>query len=237
MTETARPNVDPAEIAKFDSLASRWWDPAGEFRPLHDMNPLRLDWIEQHAGSLSGLRILDIGCGGGILAEGLARKGAIVTGIDLAPAPLEVARLHLLESGLEVEYLQVAAEAFAESHAAEFDVITCLEMLEHVPDPASIIRACRKMIKPDGHVFFSTLNRNPKSFLLAIVGAEYLLRLLPQGTHEYARFIRPSELDEWVSAAGLKLEVLAGMQYNPLSRRFSISRNVDVNYLACCRVQ
>lgn len=237
MTETARPNVDPAEIAKFDSLASRWWDPAGEFRPLHDMNPVRLDWIEQHAGSLLGLRILDVGCGGGILAEGLAHKGAIVTGIDLAPAPLEVARLHLLESGLEVEYLQVAAEAFAESHAAEFDVITCLEMLEHVPDPASIIRACRKMIKPDGHVFFSTVNRNPKSFLLAIVGAEYLLRLLPQGTHEYARFIRPSELDEWVSAARLELEALAGMQYNPLSRRFSISRNVDVNYLACCRVQ
>ncbi|HEX6929353.1 MAG TPA: bifunctional 2-polyprenyl-6-hydroxyphenol methylase/3-demethylubiquinol 3-O-methyltransferase UbiG [Gammaproteobacteria bacterium] len=224
-------NVDPAEIAKFDALASRWWDPEGEFRPLHEMNPLRLEWIDGRAGGLNGLRAADIGCGGGILAESLAASGATVTAIDLAEEPLTVAKLHLLESGLDVEYLQTAVEDLAGQREGEYDVVTCMEMLEHVPDPASVIAACRRLVKPGGDVFFSTINRNPKSFLMAIVGAEYLLRLLPRGTHEYARFIRPSELDAWARAAGLAAAGICGMHYNPLTRRFSTGGDVDVNYL------
>lgn len=229
------PNVDPAEIAKFDSLASRWWDPQGEFRPLHDMNPVRLAWISERTNGFAGKRILDVGCGGGILAESMAAAGATVTGIDLAEAPLAVAKLHKLESGVEVDYRQVSVEEIAEEFPGQFDVVTCMEMLEHVPDPASIVAACRKLVKPDGQVFFSTINRNPKSFLMAIVGAEYVLRLLPRGTHEYARFIRPSELDRWLQAAGLRLTDISGLHYNPLTRAFRSGGDVDVNYMACSR--
>ncbi len=232
MMENPNPsNVDPAEIAKFDALASRWWDPEGEFRPLHEMNPLRLAWIDRRAGGLNGLRALDVGCGGGILSESMAASGANVTGIDLAEAPLEVAKLHLLESGEKVEYLQIAVEALAEQREGDYDVVTCMEMLEHVPDPASVIRACRRLVKPGGDIFFSTINRNPKSFLMAIVGAEYLLRLLPRGTHEYARFIRPSELEAWGRAAGLNAAGISGLHYNPLTGKFSSGGDVDVNYL------
>lgn len=230
-----RPNVDPAEIAKFDGLASRWWDPQGEFRPLHDMNPVRLAWITEQAGGLAGKNILDVGCGGGILAESMAAAGATVTGIDLAEAPLAVARLHQLESGVEVDYRNVSVEALADQAPGSFDVVTCMEMLEHVPDPMSVVRACRKLVKPDGHVFFSTINRNPKSFLMAIVGAEYVLRMLPRGTHEYARFIRPSELDGWLTGAGLELVDISGMHYNPLTRHFRSGGDVDVNYMVCSR--
>lgn len=226
-----RSNVDPAEIAKFDALASRWWDPEGEFRPLHEMNPLRLEWIDRRAGGLNGLRAADIGCGGGILAESMAASGATVTGADLAEEALAVAKLHLLESGVEVEYLQIAVEELAEQREGEYDVVTCMEMLEHVPDPASIIAACRRLVKPGGDVFFSTINRNPKSFFMAIVGAEYLLRLLPRGTHEYARFIKPSELEAWARAGGLNAAGITGLHYNPLTRRFSSGGDVDVNYL------
>lgn len=226
-----RPNVDPGEIAKFDALASRWWDPEGEFRPLHEMNPLRLAWIDSRCGGLNGLRVADIGCGGGILAESMAASGATVTGADLAEAPLAVAKLHLLETGTQVEYLQVAVEELAAERAGQYDVVTCMEMLEHVPDPGSVITACHRLVKPGGDVFFSTINRNPKAFLLAIVGAEYLLRLLPRGTHEYARFIRPSELDGWARAAGLDAVAACGVHYNPLTRRFFTGSNVDVNYL------
>ncbi|HEX7047193.1 MAG TPA: bifunctional 2-polyprenyl-6-hydroxyphenol methylase/3-demethylubiquinol 3-O-methyltransferase UbiG [Gammaproteobacteria bacterium] len=230
-----RSNVDPAEIAKFDALASRWWDPEGEFRPLHEMNPLRLEWIDKRSGGLNGLRAADIGCGGGILAESMAASGATVTGADLAEEALAVAKLHLLESGVEVEYLQIAVEELAEQREGEYDVVTCMEMLEHVPDPASIITACRRLVKPGGDVFFSTINRNPKSFFMAIVGAEYLLRLLPRGTHEYARFIKPSELEAWARAGGLNAAGITGLHYNPLSldktRRFTSGGDVDVNYL------
>lgn len=229
-TET-RHNVDPGEIAKFDALASRWWDPDGEFKPLHDMNPLRLAWIDRRCGGLDGLRVADIGCGGGILAESMAASGATVTGADLADEPLTVAKLHLLESGQQVEYLQVAVEELAAQRAGEYDVVTCMEMLEHVPDPSSVIAACSRLVKPDGDVFFSTINRNPKAFLMAILGAEYVMRLLPRGTHEYARFIRPSELEAWARAAGLNAAGISGVHYNPLTRRFSTDGNVDVNYL------
>lgn len=228
---TSRANVDPAEIAKFDALASRWWDPEGEFRPLHEMNPLRLEWIDRRCGGLNGLRAADIGCGGGILAESMAASGATVTGIDLAEAPLTVAKLHLLESGQQVEYLQMAVEELAAQREGEYDVVTCMEMLEHVPDPAAVIAACHRLVKPGGDVFFSTINRNPKAFFMAILGAEYLLRLLPRGTHEYARFIKPSELDAWARAAGLNVAGITGVHYNPVSRRFSSGGNVDVNYL------
>lgn len=231
MSHTGQQNVDPSEIAKFDALASRWWDPEGEFRPLHDMNPVRLEWIRERVGSLEGLRILDVGCGGGILAEGLARDDAEVIGIDMADAALAVAKLHLLESKLQVEYRQVSVEDLAREAPGSFDVVTCLEMLEHVPDPAAIVTACRTLVKPGGDVIFSTLNRNPKSFMLAIVGAEYIARLLPRGTHEYARFIRPSELEEWSRNAGLELSGMTGMLYNPLTKRFSLGRDTDVNYL------
>lgn len=231
---SATPNVDRNEIAKFDQLASRWWDPHSEFKPLHDINPLRLDFIDQRVG-LAGKRVLDIGCGGGILAESMALRGARVTAIDLAEAPLAVARLHQLESGVEVDYRRVSAEELAEQQASEYDVVTCLEMLEHVPDPAAVVTACRRLVKDDGQVFFSTINRNPKSFLFAIVGAEYVLRLLPKGTHEYRKLIRPSELAAWSRAAGLDTVEMTGMHYNPLTRRYWLAPGVDVNYLVHCR--
>lgn len=229
MTRTAQ-NVDAAEVAKFDALASRWWDPDGEFRPLHEINPLRLDWIRQYV-DLAECRALDIGCGGGILTEAMAGCGAIVSGIDMAEKPLGVARLHQLESGAEVEYEQSTAEAFASRHPGEFDVVTCLEMLEHVPSPPAVIAAAAELVKPGGHVFFSTINRNPKSFLFAIVGAEYVLKLLPAGTHEYQKFIRPSELEAWARSAGLQHRASIGLHYNPFTKQYSLGPNVDVNYL------
>jgi 2-polyprenyl-6-hydroxyphenyl methylase/3-demethylubiquinone-9 3-methyltransferase len=234
MTATTFHNSDPAEIAKFEALAARWWDPQSEFKPLHDINPLRLDYIDARCGGLAGKTVLDVGCGGGILAESMAALGANVTGIDLGEAPLSVAKLHGLESGIDVDYQRISAEQMATQHPARFDVVTCMEMLEHVPDPASVIDACAQLVKPGGAVFFSTLNRNPKSYLFAIVGAEYLLRLLPKGTHDYAKFIRPSELEGWARHAGLKLRDLTGMSYNPLNQRYTLGRNLDVNYLAYC---
>jgi 2-polyprenyl-6-hydroxyphenyl methylase/3-demethylubiquinone-9 3-methyltransferase len=228
-------NVDHAEVGKFDQLASRWWDPNGEFRPLHEINPLRLDWIDGQA-PIAGMRVIDVGCGGGILAESMAARGARVTGIDMANGPLQVARLHLLESGLEIDYQQTTAEQMAAQHAGQFDVVTCMEMLEHVPDPASAIAACARLARPGGQVFLSTINRNPKSFLMAIVGAEYVLNLLPKGTHEYARFIRPSELTAWCRAAGLTVNNMTGLHYNPLTRDYSLGAGVDVNYLVSCQV-
>lgn len=227
-------NVDPQEISKFNALASRWWDPGGDFKPLHQINPLRLGYIAERAG-LEGRRIIDVGCGGGILSEAMAAAGARVTGIDLAEAPLGVARLHLLESGLDVEYLQASAEQAAAERAGTYDVVTCLEMLEHVPDPASVVAACHALVRPGGHVFFSTINRNPKAFLFAIVGAEYVLRLLPRGTHEYARLIRPSELEAFARQAGLSVEHLTGMHYNPLTDKYWLGGNLHVNYIVHCR--
>ena len=228
-------NVDAQELAKFSELAHRWWDPESEFRPLHQINPLRLDWIDGLA-SLAGKQVLDVGCGGGILAESMAARAQRVTGIDLAARPLGVARLHALEAGVgNVDYREIAAEALAAEAPATFDVVTCMEMLEHVPDPASTVRACAALVKPGGWVFFSTLNRNPKSFLFAIVGAEYVLRLLPKGTHEYARFIRPSELSRFARDAGLDLQAMKGMEYNPLTRRYWLSADTSVNYLVACR--
>ncbi len=234
MTETL--NADPAELAKFSDLAHRWWDPESEFRPLHQINPLRLGWIEQHC-PLAGLRVLDVGCGGGILSDAMARKGAQVLGIDLATKPLKVAQLHALEAGTQgVTYREVSVEALAAEQPGSFDAVTCMEMLEHVPDPASVVRACAALVKPGGQVFFSTLNRNPKSFLFAVVGAEYVLNLLPRGTHEYAKFIRPSELSLHCRAAGLELREIRGMQYNPLTRRYWLDSDASVNYLvATCR--
>ncbi|OGI37771.1 MAG: bifunctional 3-demethylubiquinol 3-O-methyltransferase/2-polyprenyl-6-hydroxyphenol methylase [Candidatus Muproteobacteria bacterium RBG_16_64_10] len=231
---TRSPNVDPAELAKFEKLASRWWDPESEFKPLHDINPLRLKFINDRVG-LKGKRVLDVGCGGGLLAEAMAALGADVTGIDLGEAPLAVARLHLKESGFKVAYQHISAEEFARERAGEFDAITCLEMLEHVPDPASTVAACAQLVKPGGDVFFSTLNRTPKSFLFAIVGAEYVLKLLPRGTHEYLKFIRPSELERMCRQAGLGVRELTGMHYNPLTRRYSLGPGVDVNYLVHAR--
>ncbi|MCH9695830.1 MAG: bifunctional 2-polyprenyl-6-hydroxyphenol methylase/3-demethylubiquinol 3-O-methyltransferase UbiG [Gammaproteobacteria bacterium] len=227
---TVRDNVDPAEVAKFDALAARWWDESGEFRPLHQINPLRLDWIRQHV-ALKGQKIVDIGCGGGILTESMASCGADVTGIDMAEAPLAVAKLHLHESNLDIHYRQSTAEELAGKEAGQYDIVTCLEMLEHVPDPAQVVRSCFELVKPGGHVFFSTINRNPKSFMFAIVGAEYLLRLLPAGTHEYEKFIRPSELEAWSRNAGLNHKDSIGMHYNPLTKVYSLGQNVDVNYL------
>ena len=225
-----QPNVDSGEIAKFNALAERWWDPNSEFRPLHDINPLRLNYIDERLG-LPGKKVIDSGCGGGLLSEGMARRGATVTGIDLGEAPLAVARLHAEQSGVEVEYLQVLAEDIAEQRAGEYDAVTCLEMLEHVPDPSSVIRACAKLVKPGGQVFFSTINRNPKAFLFAIVGAEYVLRLLPRGTHEYAKLIRPSELAGWSRDAGLDVRDTTGMTYNPVTQVYKLNRDVSVNYL------
>jgi 2-polyprenyl-6-hydroxyphenyl methylase/3-demethylubiquinone-9 3-methyltransferase len=228
-------NFDAAELAKFSALAHRWWDPTSEFRPLHEINPLRLAHIERLASGLAGKRVLDVGCGGGILAEAMAQRGANVTGIDLAEKPLKVAMLHRLETGSAVDYRLVAAEALAEESPESFDVVTCMEMLEHVPDPASIVRACARLAKPGGCVFFSTINRNPKSFLFAIVGAEYVLRLLPRGTHDYAKLIRPSELAGHCRAAGHAVTDLTGMTYNPLTKVYSLGRDVDVNYLVAAR--
>jgi 2-polyprenyl-6-hydroxyphenyl methylase / 3-demethylubiquinone-9 3-methyltransferase len=235
MTSETQANYDPAELAKFSALAHRWWDPTSEFRPLHEINPLRLGHIERLAGGLSGKRIVDVGCGGGILAEAMAARGAQVTGIDLAEKPLKVAMLHALETNSGVDYRLVAAEALAHEAPASFDVVTCMEMLEHVPDPASIVAACARLAKPRGHVFFSTINRNAKSFLFAIVGAEYVLRLLPRGTHEYARLIRPSELASFCRGAGLAVEDITGMTYNPITRTYALGRDVDVNYLLAAR--
>jgi len=228
-------NVDAQELAKFGDIAHRWWDPDSEFRPLHQINPLRLGWIESLAG-LRGKDVLDVGCGGGLLAEAMARCGARVTGIDLASRALGVARLHALEAGTSgLEYREVAVEALAAQQPAAFDVVTCMEMLEHVPDAASVVRACAQLVRPGGWVFFSTLNRNPKSFLFAIVGAEYLLRLLPRGTHEYARLIRPSELARFARDAGLELHAMRGLEYNPLTQRYRLSGDTGVNYLLACR--
>ncbi len=228
------PNVDPAELQKFGALAHRWWDPQGDMRPLHEINPLRLDWIDRLA-AVSGKRVLDVGCGGGILAEAMARRGANVTGIDLSAKPLRVAQLHALESGATVDYREISAETLAAESPAAFDVVTCMEMLEHVPDPASSVQACATLSRRGGWVFFSTINRNPKSFLLAIIGAEYVLRLLPRGTHEYAKFIRPSELAAMARQAGLEVVEILGMTYNPLTRRAALGRDTDVNYLVACR--
>jgi 2-polyprenyl-6-hydroxyphenyl methylase/3-demethylubiquinone-9 3-methyltransferase len=226
-------NVDPAEIAKFSDLAHRWWDPQSEFRPLHEINPLRLAWIDGHA-KLAGKRVLDVGCGGGILAEAMARHGATVTGLDMAEKPLKVAQLHLMESRLPVEYLLSSPEAHAGERAQGYDILTCMEMLEHVPDPASTVAACARLVKPGGQVFFSTINRNPKSYLFAVIGAEYVLKLLPRGTHDYARFIKPSELAAWCRASGLHVAELIGMTYNPLTRAYRLGTDCDVNYLVRC---
>jgi len=223
-------NVDRSEIAKFESLAHRWWDPEGDFKPLHDINPLRLDYIARHC-DLVGKRVVDIGCGGGILAEAMAARGAHVLGTDLAEGPLAVARLHAIETATRIEYRQVSAESLAAEMPAAFDVVTCLEMIEHVPDPASVVTACAALAKPGGHVFFSTINRNPKAWALAVVGAEYLLNLVPRGTHDYRKFIRPSELARDVRAAGLALEEIIGMSYNPFTRVASLGPDVGVNYL------
>lgn len=227
-------NVDHAEIDKFSALASRWWDPDSEFKPLHQINPLRVGWIDALAG-LSGKRVVDVGCGGGILAEAMAARGAQVTGIDLAEKSLKVAKLHLFESGLAVDYRCVAVEALAEEAPGSFDVVTCMEMLEHVPDPASVIAACARLVRPGGQVFLSTLNRNPKSWLFAIVGAEYVLNLLPRGTHDWKRFIRPSELARMVRAAGLEMGEIKGMDYNPLTQVYRLGNDTAVNYLMACR--
>jgi 2-polyprenyl-6-hydroxyphenyl methylase/3-demethylubiquinone-9 3-methyltransferase len=223
-------NADPKELAKFSELAHRWWDPAGEFRPLHQINPLRLAWIEGRA-PLAGKSVLDVGCGGGILAEAMARSGARVKGIDLAERPLKVAELHRLESGVAVEYEAASAEDLAAREPARYDVVTCMEVLEHVPDPASTVRACAALAKPGGQLFFATINRNPKSYLFAIVGAEYVLGLLPKGTHDYAKLIKPSELARWCRAGGLEVAGLAGMTYNPLTKIYALGRDTDVNYM------
>jgi len=233
-TATPAHNADPHELAKFSELAHRWWDPNSEFKPLHDINPLRLDWIDQACG-LGGKSVVDVGCGGGILAESMAERGANVTGIDLSEKALGVARLHLLETGGKVDYRLIAAEQFAVERPAAYDVVTCLEMLEHVPDPASTIRACATLVKPGGHVFFSTISRNPKAYLLAIVAAEYVLNMLPRGTHDYAKFIRPSELARMVRLAGLDVMEIIGMSYNPLTRSYSLGQDTSVNYLLRAR--
>jgi 2-polyprenyl-6-hydroxyphenyl methylase/3-demethylubiquinone-9 3-methyltransferase len=226
-------NADPAELEKFSQLAHRWWDPHGEFRPLHDINPLRLDWIDGRA-NLAGKRVLDVGCGGGILAEAMAQRGAQVTGIDLSDKSLRVAELHLLQSKVGVTYEHASAEDYAERHAGAFDVVTCMELLEHVPDPAAMVGACARLVHPGGQVFFSTINRNPKSYLFAVIGAEYILRLLPRGTHDYLRFIKPSELSRYARAAGLRAAELIGMTYSPLTQRYRLERDCDVNYLLRC---
>ena len=226
-------NVDPAELAKFNELAHRWWDREGEFRPLHEINPLRLGWITERV-ALDGNQALDVGCGGGILTEAMARSGASVTGIDLGEKPLRIAQLHMLESGVQVRYEAVAAEHFAQVHPNEFDLVTCMELLEHVPEPPSTVTACARLAKPGGRVFFSTINRNPKAYLLAVIGAEYVLKLLPRGTHDYARFIKPSELTRWCRDAGLRPLEMTGMTYNPITKKYKLGADCDVNYMVCC---
>ena len=223
-------NVDPAEIAKFEELASRWWDKQGEFKPLHEINPLRLHFIDERV-QLNGKRVLDVGCGGGILSESMAKLGADVTAIDMGKAPLSVAKLHAMESEVDVNYQQITVEELAEQQPHSFDAVSCMEMLEHVPDPGSVIKACQKLVKPGGSVFFSTINRNPKAYMFAIVGAEYLLKMLPRGTHEYAKFIKPSELDEWARQANLQLKNITGMTFNPLTNLYKLGHDVDVNYM------
>ena len=230
---SAPQNADPAELEKFGELAHRWWDPQGEFRPLHELNPLRLGWIDGLAG-LKGKKVLDVGCGGGILSEAMARLGAGVTGIDLSEKPLRVAQLHLLESGLSIEYFLAAAETHSENHPDTYDAVTCMELLEHVPDPSSTVAACARLLKPGGRAFFSTLNRNPKSYLFAVIGAEYVLNMLPRGTHDYARFIKPSELSRWCRDAGLQSVELKGMTYNPVTNHYSLGDDCSVNYSLCC---
>ncbi|MGB1310230.1 MAG: bifunctional 2-polyprenyl-6-hydroxyphenol methylase/3-demethylubiquinol 3-O-methyltransferase UbiG [Leucothrix sp.] len=224
-------NVDINEINKFEVIANRWWDVNSEFKPLHQINPLRLNYIERLANGLAGKQVIDIGCGGGILSESMALRDAHVTGIDMGETPLSIAQLHSLESGVEIDYQQTTAEAMAEQNPARYDVVTCMEMLEHVPDPSAVIAACSALVKPDGHIFFSTINRNPKAFALMIVGAEYVLQMVPKGTHEYAKFIRPSELDSWGRNSDLKLEDITGMTYNPIFQSYKLGNDVDVNYL------
>lgn len=230
METNTRLNVDPQEVAKFGELAHRWWDPHSEFKPLHDINPLRLGWIDRSVG-LAGKRVLDVGCGGGLLSEGMAACGAIVTGIDMSEKALGVAKLHLLESGHQVDYRHIAAETLAGKEPASYDVVTCLEMLEHVPDPASTVAACATLVKPGGQVFFSTISRNPKAYLFAVIGAEYILNMLPKGTHDYAKFLRPAELARHARDAGLAVEEIIGMSYNPLTRTYSLGNDTSVNYL------
>jgi 2-polyprenyl-6-hydroxyphenyl methylase/3-demethylubiquinone-9 3-methyltransferase len=227
-------NADPQELKKFSDLAHRWWDPTSEFRPLHEINPLRLEWINARA-ALPGKNVVDVGCGGGILAESMARKGAKVTGIDLSDKALKVADLHSMDSGVPVRYEKIAAEELAAREPGQFDVVTCMEMLEHVPDPAAIVRACATMVKPGGHVFFSTLNRNLKSYLFAIIGAEYLLRMLPRGTHDYAKFITPAELARFIREADLAMDGIKGLGYNPLTKLYSLNQDTDFNYMVACR--
>lgn len=228
-------NADQAELDKFSQLAHRWWDPNSEFKPLHDINPLRLGWIDQLCGGVAGKRIVDVGCGGGILAESMAAKGATVTGIDLSEKALKVARLHQLESGVQVDYRLIAAEALAEEAPDSFDVVTCMEMLEHVPDPVSILAACQRMVKPGGWVFLSTLNRNPKSYLFAIIGAEYVLNMLPKGTHDWGKFLKPHELASYARQVELEPVQLMGMTYNPFTKTYKLEQDTDVNYLLACR--
>jgi len=228
-------NVDPDEVAKFEKLASRWWDRNSEFKPLHDINPLRANWIDKLA-PVAEQKVLDVGCGGGILCEALAQRGAVVTGIDMGEAPLAVGNLHKLESGVEVDYQKSTAEGFAQKHGETFDTVTCLEMLEHVPDPGSVVAACAALTKPGGSLFFSTINRNPKSYLFAVIGVEYVLRMLPKGTHEYGKFIRPAELGQWIREAGLEIDEMTGLTYNPLTKTYRLNdSDVSVNYMICAR--
>ncbi|MBN3162359.1 MULTISPECIES: bifunctional 2-polyprenyl-6-hydroxyphenol methylase/3-demethylubiquinol 3-O-methyltransferase UbiG [Pectobacterium] len=229
--ENQTPNVDHQEIAKFEAIASRWWDLDGEFKPLHRINPLRLGYISQHAEGLFGKKVLDVGCGGGILAESMAREGADVTGLDMGAEPLQVARLHALESGVAVDYVQETVEAHAHAHPGLYDVVTCMEMLEHVPDPQSVVQACAKLVKPGGHVFFSTINRNAKAWMMAVIGAEYVLKMVPRGTHDIKKFIRPAELMHWVDSTPLREKHITGLHYNPLTDHFKLGPNVDVNYM------
>ncbi|MBN3263057.1 bifunctional 2-polyprenyl-6-hydroxyphenol methylase/3-demethylubiquinol 3-O-methyltransferase UbiG [Pectobacterium brasiliense] len=229
--ENQTPNVDHQEIAKFEAIASRWWDLEGEFKPLHRINPLRLGYISQHAEGLFGKKVLDVGCGGGILAESMAREGADVTGLDMGAEPLQVARLHALESGVAVDYVQETVEAHAHAHPGLYDVVTCMEMLEHVPDPQSVVQACARLVKPGGHVFFSTINRNAKAWMMAVIGAEYVLKMVPRGTHDIKKFIRPAELMHWVDSTPLREKHIIGLHYNPLTDHFKLGPNVDVNYM------
>ena len=233
--QDSQANVDANEIKKFEDVAHRWWDRESEFKPLHEINPLRLNYIDENASGIRSKKLIDVGCGGGLLTEGMAARGAQVIGIDMGKAPLSVARLHQHESGLEIDYQQTTAELMAAEQAGSFDTVTCMEMLEHVPDPAATITACAQLIRDDGRVFLSTINRNPKAYLFAVIGAEYLLRLLPRGTHDYAKFIRPSEMEAWAREAGLQLVDLTGMSYNPLTQEYKLGTDVSVNYLACFR--